>query len=455
MRFITQRLLWSGLLSLSCPIFGMVRAAGPEASVSEAAFTVDTDDEAGTTTVTLPATGGRIAWSDVIRAAAQLGRLDDSALSELPDETLDLNRTDSRLAIAALDLVLPPEITVRVAGRDDAGQLSLKLTVDRHRLRERNRDIKRTLREKLGAADQQFGLVLDEDWETRAPGQRIVVLIHGYNSTSRSLADLHAELNQRGWPCAVFDYPNDGPIDESGRLLSEELRRVAGDHPDRSIAIVAHSMGGLVARVAIEDPELDPGNVRQLIMVGTPNHGSQMAHFAGGLECCEHLVPRHEQGADHLLRLSIADGLNEARSDLKPGSRFLNDLNARDRNRKVRYSLLLGTKGPLTAAQLEELQSAVSAAAEHNRVAQLLAPRVAEPLSEMEELLEGMGDGAVAVRRGRLEGVDDTVLLPFSHLAVTRKLETESTRDLLAAILARLRTRDGNPSRFNDRDPLD
>ncbi len=439
MRFITQLPPWSGLLSLTCLIVGMARAAGPEdASPSGAPFTVETDEEADTTTVTLPATDGRIPWSDVIRAAAQLGRLDDSALSALPDGTLDLNRADSRLAIAALDLVLPPEISVRVAGRDDAGQRSLTLTVDRNRLRERNRDVRRTLREKLGAADQRYGLVLDEDWATRADGHRVVVLIHGYNSTSRSLADLHAGLNRRGWPCAVFDYPNDGPIDESGRLLSEELRHFAGDHPDLSVTIVAHSMGGLVARQAIENPDLDPGNVRQLIMVGTPNHGSQMAHFAGGLECCEHLVPRHDQGPENLLRLSIADGLNEARSDLKPGSRFLRDLNTRERNSKVRYSLMLGTQAPLTPGQLQEFRSAIAAAAEHNRIAQLLAPRVAEPLADMEELLDGAGDGAVSVKRGRLEGVDDTVLLPFSHLALTRKLGTDATRELLEAILARL-----------------
>jgi pimeloyl-ACP methyl ester carboxylesterase len=409
-----------------------------ETPQSETPFTVETDDEAETTTVTLPATDGRIAWGDIVRAAAQLGKLDDSALSELPGGTLDLNRADSRLAIAALDLVLPPEVSVRVARPDNAEQIALTLTVDRRRLRERNRDIKRTLRDRLGTTHRDYGLVLDRDWESLADRRSLVVLVHGYNSTSRSLEELHTELNRRAWPCGMFDYPNDGPVDESGRLFSAELRRFAAGHPDRPVAIVAHSMGGLVARVAIEDPDLDPGNVRQLIMVGTPNQGSQMAHFACGLECGEQLVLRRKYGAEDLLRLSIADGLNEARTDLKPGSRFLRDLNARDRNPNVRYSLLLGTKGTLTAAQLQELQSAVSAASERNRVAQLLAPRVAEPLSDMEELLDGAGDGAVAVKRGRLEGVDDTVLLPLTHLTVTRTLESESSRDLLEAIFTRL-----------------
>jgi pimeloyl-ACP methyl ester carboxylesterase len=401
-------------------------------------FAVETDDEVGTTTVTLFAADGLIAWGDVIRAAAQLGQLDDSALSDLPTGTLDLNRSESRLAVLGLDLVLPPEIDVRIAGRDESGRLALKLTVDRVKLRKRNRDLKRRVRDKLGTTVRPYGLVLDEGWQMRADGRCVVVLVHGYNSTSRSLEELRAELNRRGWPCGVFDYPNDGPIDESGKLLSDELREFAARHPGQSVALVAHSMGGLVARVAIEDPELDPGNVRRLIMVATPNQGSQMAHFACGLDGCEQVVLRREREARDLLRLSIADGLNEARSDLKPGSRFLSDLNAREGNANVRYSLLLGTRGPLTDAQLEELRSAVSTAAERNRIAQLLAPHVAEPLADMEELLDGAGDGAVAAKRGRLDGVDDTVLLPFSHLAVTRSRESAATCELLEAIVARL-----------------
>lgn len=422
-----------------CIPAGPPRADDPvKAGTPEAAFTVEIDDEAGTTTVTLLAANGLIAWGDVIRAAAQLGQLDDSALSDLPAGTLDLNRSESRLAVLGLDLVLPPEIGVRIAGSDESGRLALRLTVDRAKLREHNRDVKRRVRDKLGTSERPFGLVFDKDWETRADGRCVVVLVHGYNSTSRSLDELHAELNRRGWPCGLFDYPNDGPINESGKLLSDELREFHEDHPDQPISIVAHSMGGLVARVVIEDPDLDPGNVRQLIMVGTPNQGSQMAHFACGLDGCEQVVLRRERDPQDLLRLSIADGLNEARSDLKPGSRFLSDLNARERNAHVRYSLLLGTKGPLTDAQLDELRSVVSTAAERNRVAQLLAPRVAEPLADMDELQDGAGDGAVAVKRGRLEGVDDTVLLPFSHLAITRKQESDATRELLAAIVARL-----------------
>ena len=40
-----------------------------------------------------------------------------------------------------------------------------------------------------------------------------------------------------------------------------------------------------------------------------------------------------------------------------------------------------------------------------------------ECLADFEEIVEGKGDG-VAIKRGRLEGVADTHVLPFSHVAV-------------------------------------
>jgi hypothetical protein len=64
-------------------------------------------------------------------------------------------------------------------------------------------------------------------------------------------------------------------------------------------------------------------------------------------------------------------------------------------------------------------------------------------LSDIDELVEGKGDGVVAVERGRLEGVADTLVLPFGHLSVTGKAITgepgsEVVLQVQAAILERL-----------------
>ncbi|MBL8851500.1 MAG: hypothetical protein JNG89_17585, partial [Planctomycetaceae bacterium] len=147
----------------------------------------------------------------------------------------------------------------------------------------------------------------------------------------------------------------------------------------------------------------------------------------------------HGHGVDDFFRNAAIDGLDEACEDMRPNSRFLQALNARARNPAVRYSLLLGTGGPLTEDELAELRSAVAAAIDQNRLTRLFGPRVTEPLSDFDEVLREMGDGAVAVKRARLEGVDDTVLLEFSHLTITRDASEPQARELIEAILERLK----------------
>jgi hypothetical protein len=44
----------------------------------------------------------------------------------------------------------------------------------------------------------------------------------------------------------------------------------------------------------------------------------------------------------------------------------------------------------------------------------------------------------VAVKRGRLEGVSDTVTMPFGHLAVTGEANDDVLRSVHAAVLQRI-----------------
>lgn len=404
-------------------------------------FSVAVDDESGITTVTVPAENGAVAWSDVIKALARSGRLDDSVLQVLPDGQIDLNDPRGRLGLIGLNLVLPAEISISVVRGDPTAEPSLKITIDEPGLERRARDIQRRIRERAiadGAAADKYGLTLDERWQQAGTDRPVVLIIHGYNSSAAALSELQAAVREAGHPVAVFTYPNDGPLDESAELLSAELREFAKEHPGRDVSIVAHSMGGLVARALIEDPELDPGNVRRLIMVATPNHGSQLACFPSGLDAGEHLATRPEGGLPGLFREAAADGLNESCLDMRPGSEFLEQLNARERNADVRYSLLIGTGGPLTDESLAEIRRILDSAAAENPLAQLLRPRLREPLDDLDEVLVDEGDGAVAVKRARLEGVDDTQLLEFSHLTITRAFDTPTGQALLEAIITRL-----------------
>ena len=85
------------------------------------------------------------------------------------------------------------------------------------------------------------------------------------------------------------------------------------------------------------------------------------------------------------------------------------------------------------------MRDAVDQAAENSLAVQLVRPRLQQILVDFDEVLEGKGDGVVAVKRGRLEGVEDTVLLDFTHLGPTDDSPTKSERQLYEEIRVRLK----------------
>jgi pimeloyl-ACP methyl ester carboxylesterase len=119
-----------------------------------------------------------------------------------------------------------------------------------------------------------------------AQAERIVLYIHGIIGDTRSMLGSvrRAKVLRDGreqWMAEAydlvlaFDYENlNTSIEENGRLLKQRLTAVGlGPNHDKTLHIVAHSMGGLVSRWFIER---EGGNqmVQHLIMLGTPNGGS-------------------------------------------------------------------------------------------------------------------------------------------------------------------------------------
>jgi pimeloyl-ACP methyl ester carboxylesterase len=285
---------------------------------------------------------------------------------------------------------------------------------------------------------ERYGIQFDEEWQQAPAEKPIVILVHGFNSTPAQNAAMIVPIREAEFPCGNFAYPNDHTIMQSAQLLSSELRRMAIEHPERRVVLVCHSMGSLVARVCIEDPLYDPGNVERLIMIAPPTHGSLIAHFAVGTDLWEHWLARRKGGPWRRTRDSIIDGLGEAADELCPDSEFLQELNARPRNSDVRYSILLGTGAHLSDAQLAWIRKSVCKSLAKVPGADRRVERLEEILNDIDELVEGRGDGIVAVKRGRLEGVDDTLVLPFGHLAVTGEPRSDVVREVQKAVLQRL-----------------
>jgi pimeloyl-ACP methyl ester carboxylesterase len=207
-----------------------------------------------------------------------------------------------------------------------------------------------------------------------------------------------------------FDYPNDGPIAWSGDRLGAELNELSVHHPKLRLAIVAHSMGGLVARQALEATDSPPSAVIHLFMLGTPNHGSRLAGAQSWVEILR-AVPSGRLLSADLLR----DGLSEAADDLKPESRFLEKLNSRRRPAAVRYFSAIGRRSFISNDRRERLRRELEDLFRRRKTAAELQAAVLDALAA-EELQDGRGDGAVAVTSARFSGADNERLFDLNHV---------------------------------------
>ena len=277
-----------------------------------------------------------------------------------------------------------------------------------------------SLRQWLSEAEAKplFELCGEVGFEQPEEVERGVIVLAGLHADEQmAIAFAHALHAKTGIPACAFRYPNDAPIRESAEYLSLTLAKMARDFPRRKVYLVTHSMGGLVARAALEGAEGGsiPTNVERLIQLCPPNHGTPMAEYGPLLEGFEHLDRLFHRQRTQSLFASIADGFNEAPGDLKPMSPFLKELNAGQRHPRVRYAILAGDAGFVDPSLLslggQLLEAWLKPASPAGPVERRLREVMQSP-----ELQRGTGDGVVALSSAKLEGVEDFEILPIDHL---------------------------------------
>jgi pimeloyl-ACP methyl ester carboxylesterase len=255
-----------------------------------------------------------------------------------------------------------------------------------------------------------------------------VVLIHGLDDPGKVWMNLAPALYEEGYTVWIMRYPNDQPIVESSRLFFSELKKLSGKG-GAEIVIVAHSMGGLVSREMLTSPELDytgqmhSGSIQRvigLIMVCTPNHGSEMARlrFIGEVrDQYAHFL----KGEGHWLR-GILDGAGEAKIDLLPGSRFLTEVNSRPHPKGVKMLVIAGVAAPWDDEDIDNLIGYLETGetkSDQNKLADLR-----EVLLTTNNTL---GDGLVTVDSTRLTGVPH-LTVRGTHLSAIRNVTEGSDR---------------------------
>jgi pimeloyl-ACP methyl ester carboxylesterase len=104
----------------------------------------------------------------------------------------------------------------------------------------------------------------------------IVVLVHGLAATriimqslAKSLAGVFAGVTNWGYQSLW------SPIEAHGRQLATLLRQLDREGKHERIHLVTHSMGGIIARVALA--EYLPERFGRFVMIAPPNRGSHVA----------------------------------------------------------------------------------------------------------------------------------------------------------------------------------
>jgi pimeloyl-ACP methyl ester carboxylesterase len=277
-------------------------------------------------------------------------------------------------------------------------------------------------RSKQASRRQQFyGMRARPSYRPNDAGRPTVCLVHGLNSSSGGFVHMFDDLEDAGYGLVVFDYPFNQRLDDSCAQFLAEWRRFRTDAGEtRPWAILAHSMGALVARSYVEGDDRANRDIASLIMVAPVNQGAHVARLQPVYQTLSSLFAINSKRTTHALA-QLSDGIGQAAEDLLPGSAFLRRLNGRARSAGVPYHILAGDGGLISREVGQQARARLDAASRDAGlfgVFTSLAGREVGPL--LEELTDGSGDGCVAVERTRLAGVDDHVTIRANHAELIR-----------------------------------
>ncbi|RLC29876.1 MAG: hypothetical protein DRH32_06640, partial [Deltaproteobacteria bacterium] len=144
-----------------------------------------------------------------------------------------------------------------------------------------------------------------------------VMLVHGFTGDRTTWGKLQTWLGGERFDGVIDEYyAGDQDIHDQSRALARNIARELGRYrafglKGSKVDVAGHSMGGLIARNYIRGPFHFNGDIRKLIMVGTPNHGAGFTDAVIGRIGSEWLN-KHQRASEQLYaRSAFMKNLNK------------------------------------------------------------------------------------------------------------------------------------------------
>lgn len=155
------------------------------------------------------------------------------------------------------------------------------------------------------------------------PGKIPVLLVHGAAGSPQDWRYFIGRLDRSRYQPWIFQYPSGARLETVSLFLRKKLYDLDRKYHFDRLYVVAHSMGGLVSRSALIEPDQHNRAVRLFVSLSTPWGGEGMAKT--GVENSPAVIPSWK--------------------DMAPESDFIRKVFARKLPETMRYYLLFGHKG--------------------------------------------------------------------------------------------------------------
>ena len=191
-----------------------------------------------------------------------------------------------------------------------------------------------------------------------------VILLHGITRSNLDMLMLKNRLSAEGYHCLNMQYPSTKhPIGDLSTMVHKALEREDRYTGADKVHFVGHSMGGLVTRHILAKNR--PDNLGAVVMMGTPNKGSEMANYA----------------ADHRLLSKV-------------------------------FNRMFGPAGHQLRTDHQHLQDEII-----DYPLGIIASNISlNPLAN--RVFKAPNDSLVTVENTKLEGMDDHIIIPSTHIAM-------------------------------------